>query len=148
MPSSDPAARAAELRGLLVLPEIPASMEPRMRFLADAAVGYAKALGLAVDRPDSVRAYVYLFVPLEEQADYTRWEIGRVLATHGMTPTQELKMLESLGKRLTMNLNIYMDVKSMALSGGDVSQEEILSFEQAIVQLMQRARVNIRAFEF
>jgi hypothetical protein len=137
----------AELRGLLAQPEILPSMESRMRFLADAAVGYAKTLGLPIDRPNSVRAYVYLFVPLEEQADYTLWEIDRVLAAHGMTPTQELKTLESLGKRLTMNLNIYMDVKSMALSGGDVSQEEILSFEQAIVQHLQRARVIVRAFE-
>jgi hypothetical protein len=137
----------AELRGLLALPEIPKSSEPRLRFLADAAAGYAATVGVPVDRAASVRAYVYLFVPLEEQAEFTRWEIARVQALHGLTPTMELKTLDSLGKRLQMNLNIYMEVKAMALSGGEVSQDEILAFEQAILHQMQQARVIVRAFE-
>lgn len=135
-----------ELRHILTLPEIAKSLEPRLRHLADGVLGYADTVGLAVDDPRLVRAWVYLFIPLEEQAEYTWWEIDRLVAEHAYIPMREIGALETIGKRIIMNLNIYMEIKSMALSGGDVSQEEILSFEQAIVGQMAKAREIIQNF--
>jgi hypothetical protein len=136
----------AEMRSILDRPEIPAALAGRLVFLADRAGAYAVSLGIRLDRPDSIRGYVYLFVPLEEQAEFTLWEIRRVAEEHMYSPVQELGRLETIGKRLTMNLNVYMEIKAMALSGADVGQDELHAFEQAIVHQIQQARPVVRSF--
>ena len=135
-----------ELRVILAKPEIPSSLASRLVYLADQAGEYAKHLGIPLDRADSIRAYVYLFTPLEDQAEFTLWEIDRVVEENRFSPVQEIGELDTIGKRLTMNLNVYMEIKQMALVGGDVSQEELIAFEQAIVHQMALARPVVRSF--
>lgn len=136
----------AEIRRLLAQAEIPDSLKSRLRYLADNAIEFSRSVGLAVDKPDSIRAYVYLFVPIEEQADFTRWEIRRVQEENQFTQLPELGTLEMIDKHLTMNQNVYMEIKAMALAGGDVSQAELIAFERAILAQIAKARPIVRNF--
>jgi len=75
-----------------------------------------------------------------EQAKWILWEIDYVLGDHLASPSQEVKELGSLRKRVQMNKHFLEELQEFAICCGEVKEAEMRDLEKALRMVVERAK--------
>jgi len=79
-------------------------------------------------------------LPVVDRARWALFEIAIVVKDQMASPSQEIKELKSLSKKIRMQLSFLDDAKAVALSGGQASESEIADLEKVLKATIESSK--------